>query len=165
MEFGDLATGGKDHIQKHMNTQREIPESLRARTITHCPPPPPHSGKDITAAQMGRPIQTQNHHSHPLPLLRIHLPSCFFLLLFLLRSFSLSLSVAFLSFFFFFKLVYRTRREAACGKELSLLSFDDVICVVVPQRTFFLRREKKPAVSSLFSFCSLFVSRSFSCFL
>lgn len=127
-------------------------------------PPAPHSGKDITAAQMGRPIKTQNHHSHPHTLfLRLHLPPCFFLLLFS-SALSPSLSVAFLSIFFF-KLVYRTRREAACGKELSLLSFDDVNSVVVPQRTFFLWREKKPAVSSLFSFCSLFVSQSFSCFL
>lgn len=40
LEFGDQATGGKDGIQKHMYTQSEIPESPRARTITHCPPPP-----------------------------------------------------------------------------------------------------------------------------
>lgn len=111
---------------------------------------------------MGRPIQTQNHHSHPHPFLRIYLPPCFFLLLFS-SALSPSLSVAYCPFFF--KLVYRTRREAAFGKELSLLSFDDVISVVVPQRTFFLWREKKkPAVSWLFSFCSVFVSQSFSCF-
>ena len=42
-------------------------------------------------------------------------------------------------------------------QELSLLSFDDVITVVVPQRMFRLWREKK-ASSSFFSFCSLFVS-------
>lgn len=39
-----------------------------------------------------------------------------------------------------------------------LVVVDDVISVVVPQWTFFLWREKKPAVSSLLSFCSLFVS-------
>lgn len=74
--------------KKHMYTQTEIPESLRAWTITHCPPAP-HSGKDITATQMGRPIQTQNHHSHPHPLLRIHF-----------------LPVPFYFFYFFFPLLF-----------------------------------------------------------
>lgn len=52
VEFGDSATGGKDHMttKTHTNAQSEIPESSWARTITHCPPPHPplreghHSG-------------------------------------------------------------------------------------------------------------------------
>lgn len=65
LEFGNLATGGKDHIQKHVQADwnpRELAGS------DHNPlPPAPHSGKDITATQLGQPIQTQNHNSHPIP--------------------------------------------------------------------------------------------------
>ena len=162
LEFGDLATGGKYRIQKHMYTQSEIPESSRARTITHCPPRPPlreghHSGPNGSANSDPEPPLAS-----PYPLPQTSPSSLFLSTSFLLCSFSLFVCCFFV--YFFFKLVYRTRREAACGKELSLLSFDDVNSVVVPQRTFFLWREKKPAVSSLFSFCSLFVSQSFSCF-
>ena len=161
LDFDNSATGGKDHTHNKYK-QNEAPESSQARTITHCPPSPaPHSGKDITVAQTGRPIQTQNHNSHPTP------PSSpeSFLLLF---SSALFFFVCLLSAPpppppLFFKLVYRTRREAACGKELSLLSFDDVISVVVPQRTFFLTR-KKPAVSVSPYFVSLFVSSVFLLF-
>lgn len=162
LEFGDQATGGKDRIQKHMYTQSEIPESLRARTITHCPPPPTQGRTSQRPKWVGQ--------FRPRTTTRIPIPSSsdftFLLVSFYFFSPLLFLPLCLLLFcLFFFKLVYRTRREAACGKELSLLSFDDVNSVVVPQRTFFLSREKKPAVSSLFSFCSLFVSQSFSCFL
>jgi len=130
-----LSNWRKQPHPKHVHTDwnpRELADS------DHSPLPPPTQGR-TSVAQMGWPVQTQNHHLHPLP------PSCSSEFTFLLVStyfcFSslLSLSVAFQ---LFFKLVYRTRREAACGKELSLLSFDDVISVVVPQRTFFLWREK-----------------------
>lgn len=100
VEFGDLTTGGKDHIQKHMYTQSEIPESLWARTITHCPPPPApplreghHSGPNGLANSDPEPPLAPLSH-----LLRIHLPSCFFLLLFS-TAFFLSLSFAFCLFF------------------------------------------------------------------
>lgn len=96
LEFSNLATGGKDHILKHMYTQTEILE-LTGSDHNLLPPRPPHSGKDITAAQTGRPIQTQNHHSHPPSLTPLppQNPCCSFLLLFLLCCFSLSSSVAF----------------------------------------------------------------------
>lgn len=157
VEFGDLATGGKDHIQKHMYTQSEIPESSWARTITHCPPPPPPTqGRTSQRPKWVGQFRPRTTTRTPIPLLRIHLPPCFFLLLF---SPAISPSLCLLLFVppLFFKLVYRTRREAACGKELSLLSFDDVISVVVPQRTVFLWREKKASsffiIFFLFSIC------------
>lgn len=101
LDFGDLATGGKDHIQKHMYTQSEIPESLRARTITHCPSPHPplreghHSGPNGSANSDPEPPLAPP----PLPQ---NLPSSLFLSTsFLLCSFSLSvcclLSLFFLS--------------------------------------------------------------------
>lgn len=145
----------RPHTTTHVHTEWN-PRELVGSDHNPLPPAPPlreghHSGPNgLANSDPEPPLAPQ-----PPLLLRIHLPPCFFLLLFS-TAFFLSLSVAFC--LFSFKLVYRTRREAACGKELSLLSFDDVISVVVPQWTFFLWREKKPAVSSLFSFCSLFVS-------
>lgn len=88
------------------------------------------------------------------------LPSCSFLLLF-----SPALSLLFVCCFFsLFKLAYRTRWEAACGKALSLLSFDDVISVAVPQRTLFLRRGKKASSFFIIFFYVLYLSQSFSFF-
>lgn len=144
-EFSDLATGGQDHIQNnHMYTDWN-PSELAGSD--HNPlPPPPHSGKDITATQAGQPIQTQNHHSHPHPPFQ-NPPSSLFLSSRFLCSFH---PLCLLLFVPFFKLVYRTRREAAWGKELSLLSFDDVIGVVVPRRTLF--SDEKKASSFFMSF-------------
>lgn len=90
----------KTTYKKHMYTQSEIPESLRARTITHCPPAPPlreghHSGPDGSAnSDPEPPLAPQT----PVPQ---NSPSSLFLSTsFLLCSSSLSLSVAFRLFFF-----------------------------------------------------------------
>lgn len=127
-QVGNSATGWDDHIEKHKYTQTEIPESLRARTITHCPPPPTQGRTSQWPQWVGQ-FRPRNTTHSPTP--QNPLPP--FLLLFC----SAPSLCCFLSFLFI-KLEYRTRREAACGKELSLLSFDDVISVVVPQQMFFL---------------------------
>lgn len=93
-----LATGGKDHIQKHMYTQSEIPESSRARTITHCPPPPTQGRTSQRPKWVGQ-FRPRTTTRTPIPLLRIHLPPCFFLHLFS-SALSPSLSVAFCLFIF-----------------------------------------------------------------
>lgn len=150
----------KTHIQADWN-----PRELAGSDHNPLPPRPPlreghHSGPDGSANSDPEPQLA------PHPLLRIHflpVPFYFFSPLLFLPLFCLLLFVPPPPLFF--KLVYRTRREAACGKELSLLSFDDVISVVVPQRTFFLLREKSQQFLHDFLFFSLFVSQSFSCFL
>lgn len=153
-QVDSLVTGVKDHIQKHTYMQTEIPESLQARTITHCPSPPTQGRTSQRPKRVNqfRPRKTTRSPTSSESTSSLFLSTSFLFF----SALSLCLLLLFCPFFLFFKLVYRTRREAACGKELSLL-FDDVISVVVPQQTFFLWREKKPAVS-LFSFCSLFFS-------
>lgn len=107
-----------------------------ARTITHCPPPPlregHRSGPNGSASSnpeppLSPPPPPQNSPSSSFPT----------------YFFSSSLCCSSTLFYFNLKLVYRSRREAACGGELSLLSFEDVISVVVPQRTFSPWRETK----------------------
>lgn len=159
-QFGYLATGGKDHIQTHMYTQTEIPESSQARTITHCPPPPPTQGRTSQRPKRVGQFRPRTTTRTPTPPPQ-NSPSSLFLSTYFSPLLFLPLFVCCFSsllFFFFFKLVNRTRREAACGKELSLLSFDDVISVVVPQRMFLSLKRKKKASSFfmiffLFSIC------------
>lgn len=157
----NFVTGGKDHIQKHTYMQTEIPESLHARTITHCPSPPTQ-GRTSQRPKWVNQFRPRNTTRSPTS--SESTSSSFLSTSFLLCSFSLLLFVLSSSFsflYFFFKLVYRTRRAAACGKELSLL-FDDVISVV-PQQTFFLWEEKKSQQFHYFLFV-LYLSKSFSCF-
>lgn len=59
------------NLRKRPHTKTHVHANWNPRELAgsdHNPlPPAPHSGKDITAAQMGWPIQTQNQHSHPHP--------------------------------------------------------------------------------------------------
>lgn len=135
----ELVTDTRPHT--NMLLQSEFSESLWAQTITHyLSPPPPHSGMDFTAAQMGWPIKTQNHHLHHF---RIHI----------LVSFSAASSFPCVSVALsFFKLVYRTRWETACCPRCC---FHDVISVVLRGCSFSGEEKKKASIfSSWFCFCS-----------
>lgn len=103
-QFGYLATGGKDHIQTHMYTQTEIPESSQARTITHCPPPPPTQGRTSQRPKrvgQFRPRTTTRTPTPPSSEFSFLLVSFYFFFSSALSP-SLCLLLFFPSFFFFF---------------------------------------------------------------
>lgn len=126
LEFGDLTTGGKDHILSHMYMQTEIPQSSYARTITHCPLPlPPTQGSTSQRPRWVGQFRPRTTNRTPIPFWE-STSSLSFVLFSLLCSHSPFNVSCFSSPF---KLVYRTRWEAACGCPCchsmmsSLLSF------------------------------------------
>lgn len=90
----------KEKTTNKNKTQTEIPESLQARTITHCPPPPTQGRTSQRPKRVSqfRPRTTTHTPLKPSP--GVHLPPCFFLLLFSSALPPLSLSVAFCPLFF-----------------------------------------------------------------
>lgn len=94
LEFSNLATGGKDHILKHMYTQTEILE-LTGSDHNLLPPRPPTQGR--TSQRLRRVGQFRPRTTTRTPLPSSSESFLFLSTSFLLCCFSLSSSVAFCS--------------------------------------------------------------------
>lgn len=154
LKFGDYASGGKDHILIQMYTQSEIAELTGSDHNPLPPPPAPTQGRTSQRPRWVSQFRPRTTNYTSIPSLEFT-SSLFLSASFLSALVSFSLSVAFCSFVSWHSWQDCRQHEARSCPRRHLMS---------STLTFFLRggkkqtNKKKPAVSSLFSLCSLFVS-------